>query len=153
MTNFTAILIVNTQDDSKVINIKVLINSFNCTSFSSYPVQISGLVPYYSGGIYKANSKLTITNFYYNNNYNLCENRFYCVVVILFLRKNTCNNNYFNKNAYNYLGVHIQNIVFSSFKNSSALCYYGEADRYTVAAFRRRVIIENSTIFNNTGHP
>ena len=44
MTNFTAILIVNTQDDSKVMNIKVQINSFNCTTFSSHPVQISGLV-------------------------------------------------------------------------------------------------------------
>ena len=87
MTNFTAILIVNTQDNSKVINIKVQINSFNCTTFSSHPVQISGLVAYYSRGIYKANSKLMITNFYYNNNYNSCENHFYCVVVLLFLQK------------------------------------------------------------------
>ena len=151
MTNFTAILIVNTQDDSKVINIKVQINSFNCTTFSSHRVQISGLVAYYSGGIYKANSKLMITNFYYNNNYNSCENHFYCVVVLLFLQNNTCIAN--KKNAYGSLEVLIQNSVFRSFKNFSALWYYGEADKYTVAACGRRVIIENSTFFNNTGHP
>ena len=151
MTNFTAILIVKPQDDSKVINIKVQINSFNCTTFSSHPVQISGLVAYYSGGIYKPSSKLMITNFYYNNNYNSCENHFYCVIVLLFLQNNTCIAN--KKNAYGSLEVHIQNIVFSNFKNSSVLCYYGEADRYTIAACRRRVIIENSTFFNNTGHP
>ena len=61
MIHFTAILIVNTLDKSEIINIKVQINSFNCTTFSSHPVQISGLVAYYSGGIYKANSKLMIT--------------------------------------------------------------------------------------------
>ena len=149
MTNFTAILIVNTQDDSKVINIKVQINSFNCTTFSSHPVQISGLVAYYSGGIYKANSKLMITNFYYyNNTYNSCGNHFYCTVVLLFLQNNTC-----IANTDDSLEVLIQNSVFRNFKNYSVLCYYGEADRYTVAACVRRVIIENSTFFNNTGHP
>ena len=148
MTNFTAILIVNTQDDSKVINIKVQINSFNCTTFSSHPVQISGLVAYYSGGIYKTNSKLMITNFYYyNNTYNSCGNHFYCIVVLLFLQNNTC-----IANTDDSLEVLIQNSVFRNFKNSSVLCYYGEADRHTVAACRRRVIIENSTFFNNTGH-
>ena len=71
MTNFTAILMVNIQDYSKIINIKVKINSFNCTTFSSHPVQISGLVvAYYSTDIFKADSKLMITNFYYNNTYN-----------------------------------------------------------------------------------
>ena len=153
MTNFTAILIVNTQDDSKVINIKVQINSFNCTTFSSHPVQISGLVAYYSGGIYKATSKLMITNFYYNNTYNSCGNHFYCVVVLLFLQNNTCIANKKNAYIHGFLKVLIQNSVFRNFKNSSVLCYYGETDRDTVTACRRKVIIENSTFFNNTGHP
>ena len=152
MIKFSAILIVNTQDDSEIINIKVQVNSFNCTTFSSHPVQISGLVAYYSEGIYKANSKLMITNFYYNNNYNSCGNHFYRVVVLLFLQNNTCIAN--KKNAYvDSLDVLIQNSVFRNFKNSSVLFYYGEADRHTVAACGRRVIIENSTFFNNTGHP
>ena len=94
-----------------------------------------------------------ITNFYYNNNYNSCGNHFYCVVVLLFLQNNTCIAN--KKNAYGSLEVLIQNSVFRNFKNSIVLCYYGEADhdRHAVAACGRRVIIENSTFFNNTGHP
>ena len=87
-TNFTAILIVNTQGDSKVINIKVKINSFHCTTFSNDPIHISGLVAYYSKGIFNAESKLTITNFYYNNTYNTaCENHYNCIVVLLFHAK------------------------------------------------------------------
>ena len=150
MTNFTAILIVNTQDDSEIINIKLQIN---CTSFSSHAVQISGLVAYYRGGIYKAKSKLMITNFYYNSNYNSCRDHFYCVVVLLFLQNNTCITNKKNVYIHGSLEVLIQNSVFRNFKNSSVLCYYGEADGYTVAACDRRVIIRNSTFFNNTGHP
>ena len=151
MTNFTAILMVNIQDDSKIINIKVKINSFNCTTFSSHPVQISGLVvAYYSTDVFKADSKLMITNFYYNNTYNSCRNHFYCVVVLIF-QKITCS--YEDGQELN-LRIHIQNFVFSNFKNSSALCYYGEAAAKCYVAERSRaVIIENSTFSNNIGHP
>ena len=140
MTNFTAILIVNTQDDSKIINIKVTINSFNCTTFSSHPGQISGLIAYYSAGIFKSSSKLSIANFYYNNTYNSCGNHFHCVIVLILLQRNKCNK---EPAAYTYLKVDIQNFVFSNFKNSSALCYYGEAnDIYSVVTCSRTVIIK-----------
>ena len=123
MTNFTAILILNTQGDSKIINIKMKTNSFDCTTYSNDPVQICGLVAYYSNGIFKAKSKLTITNLYYNNTYNTpCKNHFHHIVVLLFLH-NKC-----KKGAYGnklYLQVHIQNSIFSNLKNSSVLCYYG----------------------------
>ena len=148
VTNFTAILIVNTQGDSKIINIKVKINSFNCTTFSSDPVKINGLVVgYYSGGILNAESKLTITNYYYNNTDDSCGNHYHCVVTLLFLQKYTCSVNL----VVSSLEVYIQNSVFSNLKNSSALCYYGEADAHT-AACSRRIIIENSTFSYNTGH-
>ena len=145
MTNFTAILTVNTQGDSKIVDVKVQINSFNCTTFSSHPVQISGLVAYYSGGIFKAESKITITNFYYNNNYNSCGNHFYCVLVLIFLRKNKCNQK--------ELVFHIQNSTFSNLNYSSVLCYYGEADNVGDYACSRTIKIENSVFSNNTGHP
>ena len=150
MTNFTAILIVNTQGDSKVINIKVKINSFNCTTsgIHVHPLQISGLVAYYSEGIFNDDSKLTITNFYYNNTYNTaCENRFNCIVVLLFW-KNTCNS---KMHFPLELQVHIQNSVFSNLKNSSVLCYYGHNNN--AYSCRRRVMITNSTFSNNTGYP
>ena len=157
ITNFTAILIVNTQGDSKIINIKVKINSFNynCTTFSSDPMHISGLVAYYSGGIFNDDSKLTITNFYYYNTYNTaCENHFNCIVVLLFLY-NTCN---IKKHVPRYhselllnLQVYIHNSTFSDLKNSSVLCYYGQDDH--IYSCRRSIMITNSTFSNNIGHP
>ena len=150
ITNFTAILIVNTQGDSKVINIKVKINSFNCTNsgIHVYPIQISGLVAYYSGGIFNDDSKLMITNFYYNSTYNTaCENHFNCILVLLFLY-NTCNS---KKHFPLDLQVHIQNSIFSNLKNSSILCYYGHDNN--AHSCRRTVMITNSTFSNNTGHP
>ena len=146
MTNFTAILIVNTQGDSKVINIKVKINSFNCTTFSSDPVQINGLVAYYSDSIFNTDSKLAIINFYHNNTNDICGNHFHCIIALLFLY-DECNN---KKNAY-ILQVYIKNSIFSNLKNSSILCYYGK-DNY-VHSCKRTVMITNSTFSNNTGHP
>ena len=140
ITNFTAILIVNTQGGSKVINI----NSFNCTTLSGGSEHTSGLVAYYSEGIFNAENKLMITKFYYNNTYNAaCENRFNCILVLLFLY-NRCN---MKKHAHQ---VHIQNSVFSGLKNSSVLCYYGQDDLFSC---RRIVMITNSTFSNNIGHP
>ena len=141
MTNFTAVLIVNTQGDSKIINIKVKTSSFKCT------IQIRGLVAYYSNGIFNAESKLTITNFHYNNTYNtVCESLFNCIVVLLF-RNNKCNSKQ-DIHRIEFLQVHIQNSIFSNLKNSSILCYYGQGD-----SCRRTVMLTNNTFSNNTGHP
>ena len=141
MTNFTAILIVNTQGDSKISNIKVKTSSFKCT------IQIRGLVAYYSEGIFNAESKLTITNFHYNNTYNtVCESLFNCIVVLLFWN-NTCNSKK-DIHRIEFLQVHIQNSIFNNLKNSSILCYYGQGD-----SCRRTVMVTNSTFSNNTGHP
>ena len=151
MTNFTAILIVNTQGDSKIINIKVKINSFNynCTTFRMH---ISGLVAYYSGGIFNAESNLTITNFYYNNAFNTaCENHFNRIVVLLFLY-NTCNDAYRSEFLL-LLRVFIQNCIFSNLKNSSVLCYYGQGKLVYSYSWASIVAIINSTFSNNTGHP
>ena len=116
MTNFTAILTVNPQGDSKIINLKVKFNSFNCTTFSSDPVKINGFVAYYSGGRFNAESKLAITNFYYNNTEDTCGNHFHCAVALLFFH-NICNNKYARSMDNElYLQVHIQNSVFSILK-------------------------------------
>ena len=149
MTNFTAIQIVNTQDDSKIINVKVKFNSFICATFNNYPVQISGLTAHYSNGIFKR-SKLTITNFYYNNTYNSCANHFHCAVAVLFFQSNVCiKEQIFRHN----LMFHIQNSVFSNLRNSSVLYYYGEADGECDVEFSRTVVIENSTFSNNSADP
>ena len=153
ITNFTAILIVNTQGDSKIINIKVKINSFNynCTTFR---IQISRFVAYYSGSIFNAESKLTITNFYYNNTFNTaCENHFNHIVVLLFLY-NICNDAYRSKFLdLLYFRVLIQNCIFNNLKNSSVLCYYGQGKHAYSYRCASIVAIINSTFSNNTGHP
>ena len=51
MTSFTAILIVNIQDASKIINIKVQINAVGCATYN-YTVRISEIVVYFSDGSY-----------------------------------------------------------------------------------------------------
>ena len=128
------------------------INSFNynCTTFSSDPIHISGLVAYYSEGIFNAETKLTITDFYYNN--TVCENHLNYIVVLLFLY-NTC---YRHKDCI-LLNlddqIHIQNSMFSNLKNSSVLCYYGQDIHDYVHSFRRKVMITNCTFSNNIGHP
>ena len=40
MTSFTAILIENAQDGSKIINVKVQLSSLNCKTFNNRPAQI-----------------------------------------------------------------------------------------------------------------
>ena len=150
MTSFTAILVGNTQDDSKIINIKVQLNSFNCTTFNNHPMQISGLTIYYRNGILKESVLISITNFYYNNTYKSCANHFHCVIILLFLQNRECK--LLRDNCLLDLSVHIQNSVFNNFKNSSIVCYYGEADGKYDIEYSRRVIIKNSTFSNNTGH-
>ena len=152
MTSFTAILIVNMQDISKLINVKVHISTFNCTMYQyNRSVRNSGIVIYYSDQDRIAKRiKLTINNFYYNNTaYKSCINHFHCVITILFLESGKK-----NKNFALDLEIRIQNSVFSNLKNSSILCYYGEAynDKKYDDIRTRSVIITNSTISNNTGH-
>ena len=152
MTSFTAILILNMQDISKLINVKVHISTFNCTMYQyNRSVRNSGIVIYYSDQDRIAKRiKLTINNFYYNNTaYKSCINHFHCVITILFLESGKK-----NKNFALDLEICIQNSVFSNLKNSSILCYYGEAynDKKYDDIHTRSVIITNSTISNNTGH-
>ena len=150
ITSFTAILVGNTQDSSKIINIKVQLNSFNCTTFNNHPMQISGLTIYYRNWILKESVLITITNFYYNNTYKSCANHFHYVIILLFLQNRECK---LRDKCLLHLSVHIQNSVFNNFKNSSIVCYYGEADGKYDIEYTRKVIIKNSTFSNNTGHP
>ena len=149
MTSFTAILIVNIQDESKIINIKVQINAVSCTIYN-YTVRISGIVVYFSDGIAKE-SKLILGNFYYynSNSYESCRNHFHCIINLIFLE----NDRECQKFPLN-LKIFIRDSVFSSLKNSSIICYYGEAhiDKHYNFVRNMSVIIENSTISNNIGH-
>ena len=67
-TSFTGIIVVNVQNRSKIINVKVQVNSHNCTTFNNHPKEINGLrvfIHHYDK-ISKYGS-LTIENFCYNN--------------------------------------------------------------------------------------
>ena len=148
MASFTAILIVNIQDLSKIINIKVQINAANCTTYN-YPVRTSGIVVYFSDGIAKE-SKLVLGNFYYySNSYESCRNHFHCIITLIFLE----NDRECQKFPLN-LKIFIRDSVFSSLKNSSIICYYGEAhiDKRYDFVRNMSVIIKNSTISNNIGY-
>ena len=127
------------------MDVKVQV-SLNCTS-QNYLIQISGITAYYSDGIAKE-SKLMIINFYYNSTYESCTNHFCCVISLLFL-----DNKEYNKFVSNH-EVYIRNSVFSNLKNSSILCYYGEANHdRQYNDLRISVIIENSkTLDTIIGH-
>ena len=142
MTSFTAVLIVNIQKISKIINTKVYISSFNCIKYNQ-PVRISGILVYYSDDIIKE-SNLTISNFHYNNSIGSCSNHFHCVVTLLFLEE---------ANTLSKI-IRIENSVFNNLKTSSILCYYGETCHSTQRdnARYRFTIIKNSTISNNIGN-
>ena len=80
-TSFTAIIIVNVKDTSKIINVKVQVTS-HCTKFNKPPIEISGLKVflYFNDRI----SKLTVDNFYYSND-KTCEHHLPCAMVTMFL--------------------------------------------------------------------
>ena len=143
MKSFTAILILNLQDVSKLISAKVQINSFNCTA-DKYPVQINGITVYHSDGK-TIQGKLIIENFQYNNTYGLCANHFHCVITLLFLER--------IKKFTSILKIYIQNSAFNSLKNSSILCYYEKTRHDKLYHVRHRLVkIHNVTICNNSGH-
>ena len=50
MKSFTAILIINVQNVSKIVDVKVTTSSLNCTAYD-HQVGITGIVAYYSDGI------------------------------------------------------------------------------------------------------
>ena len=143
MTSFTAVLIVNIQNESKITNIKVHISCTMC----NHTIRISGILVYYSDGIAN-NGNLTIGNFYYNNTCKSCKNDFHCVITLLFLGSNE------KIKFATKLDILIQNSTFNYLKNSSILCYYGETrhdKRYNYER-TRSVIIQNVTICKSTGH-
>ena len=150
ITSFTAILIVNIQDVSKIVDVKVQVSSLNCTAYN-YLIQIGGIAIYYGDGIAKE-SQLKIINFYYNSTDKSCTNHSYCVILLLFFLENDKDDEECNKFELNHK-VYIQNSVFSNFKNSSILCYYGEANcNRQNNDLKMSVIIKNSTISNNIGY-
>ena len=144
MKSFTAMLIVNVQNVSNIVNVKVKISSLNCAG-NDLPVQISGIVVYYSDGI-AHNSTLRIENLHYNNTYESCTNHFHCILTLLFLQ-NKEKRIEFELNKIS-ISIIIKNSVFNNLKNSSILCYYGE----DYEGNSRSVLFQNSIISNNIGH-
>ena len=146
MTSFSAILIANIQNVSKIVDVKVHINSFKCTTYN-YPIQICGIIIYHNIGI-TDESKLIIDNFYYNT-HESCVYHFHCIISLLFLE----NDGESMKSALIFK-IFIQNSIFSNLKNSSILCYYGEAhyNKQYDFARTRSVLIKNCTVSSNVGH-
>ena len=83
-TSFAGITIVNVKDTS-LVNIKVQVNSLNCTTSNNHPIELNGLKVFvYSYDRISIHGSLTIDNFYYNN-YNTCKHHLLCVIVIMLL--------------------------------------------------------------------
>ena len=145
--SFVAILIVNVKGNSEIIDVKVQVNSSNCTAVSSHPTEINGLKihVYFYDKVSKSGS-LTIDNFYYKH-YRSCTNHLMCVIVALFLR----NHRY---NIANRFILRIHNSIFNNLINSSILCSYGETEEtYEVVDNERLLVMNNCTFSDNTGNP
>ena len=147
-TSYTAILIVNVKDVSKVIDVKVQIYTVNCTTLNNHLAEINGLkvFVYFYDKISKF-GLLTIDNFFYNN-YKACENYLFCVIVTMCLQND-------KNNTEDIFKLEIINSIFSNLKNSSVLCSYGETmEGYKIKQRSYRYInIINSTFSHNTGNP
>ena len=143
-TTFTGILVVNVKDKSKMINVKVQLNIFNCPTFNDHPTEINGLkvlVHFYDK--ISEYGLLTIDNFYYNNN-GTCENHLFHIIATMFLRN--CIYNTMNK-----FKLEILNSVFNDLKNSTVLHIYGETREGGSKKSIRYIAIRNSTFSDNTG--
>ena len=147
MKSFTAMLIVNVQNASNIVDVKVKVSSLNCTG-NDHPVRISGIVVYYSDGM-AHRSTLIIKNLCYNNTLESCTNHFHCILTLLFLQNSEKRTEF--ELIASRIEIYIKNSVFNNLKNSCILCYYGEA--YDDSNLHSRsVVFQNSIISNNIGH-
>ena len=148
-TSFIGILIVNVEGKSKIINAKVRLKTFNCSTFNNYLIEINGLrviVHFYDR--ISTSGSVTIDNFYYKN-YKSCENHDHlsCVIVTLFLKND-------NDNAKDIFRLEVLNSTFINLTNSSVICSYGVIKETRM--FEKSssyIIIRNSTFSDNTGNP
>ena len=143
-TSFTGILVMNVKDKSKMINVKVQVNIFNCPTFSNHPTEINGLriVVHFYDRISEY-GLLTIDNFYYNNN-KTCENHLFHIIATMFLRN--CRD--YTMNTFR---LEILNSVFSDLKNSTVLHICGETRGEALKKSTRYITIRNSTFSDNSG--
>ena len=147
-TSFIGILIVNVKK-SEIINVKVRLQTFNCSTFNNGLIEINGLrvIVHFYDRISTFGS-VTIDNFYYKN-YKSCENHDHlsCVIVTLFLRNDRDNIN-------NSFYLIILNSVFSNLTNSSVIRSYGVIMETSMAGKSiRTIIIKNSTFSDYTESP
>ena len=148
-TSFIGILIVNVKDQSKIINVNVRLQTFNCSTFNEHLIELNGLrvIVHFYDRISTFGS-VTIDNFYYKN-YKSCENHDHlsCVIVTLFLRND-------NNDAKNDFQFKIHNSAFINLTNSSVICSYAVIKGAHMAEKSKRYItIKNSTFSYNTGNP
>ena len=146
-TSFAGIIIMNVKDTS-LVNVKVQVNSLNCTTFNNHPIELNGLKVFvYSYDRISIRGSLTIDNFYYNN-YKPCEHHLLCVIVTMLL----LNDEYYVMNKFR---LEILNSVFRNLKDSSVLCCYGETIEGPKAKRKshRQITIKNSTFSDNIGNP
>ena len=145
--NFTAILIVNVKGSSEMINVKVQINTLNCTAFSNHQSEINGLklFVYFYDKVSKSGSVI-IDNLHYKQ-YKSCMNHLVCVIVTLFLR----NDRY---DIANRFSLRILNSIFNNLTNSSILCSCGEIEKTNdIVDNHRLLVMKNCTFSENTGNP
>ena len=59
MKSFTAMLIVNVQNASNIVDVKVKVSSLNCAG-NDHPVRISGIAVYYSDGMPQRSTRIYV---------------------------------------------------------------------------------------------
>ena len=148
-TSFTSILIVNVKDKSEIINVKVRLKMFYCSTYNKHLIEINGLrvIVHFYDRISRF-GLVTIDNFYYKH-YKSCENHDYllCIIVTLFLRNN-------DDDAKNSFHLKLLNSAFSNLTNYSIICSYGVIKETSMKEKgSRRITINNSTFSDNTGNP
>ena len=130
------ILVVNTRNYSKIINTHIIVQATNCYNSS---LQTNGIMLYFNNfdNPYNKSSQIHFYNFRFTTN-GLCTHPIYYAIKTLLFQNNA------------NVSVTIQNTIFTNLVNVTALYYYGEMCGITV---RNNLIVQNSTVFNNTGNP
>ena len=130
------ILVVNTRNYSKIINTHIIVQATNCYNSS---LQTNGIMLYFNNfdNPYNKSSQIHFDNFRFTTN-GLCTHPIYYAIKTLLFQNNA------------NISVTIQNTIFTNLVNVTALYYYGEMCGITV---RNNLIVQNSTVFNNTGNP
>ena len=130
------ILVVNTRNHSKIINICIIVQATNCYNSS---LQTNSIMLYFDNvnNPYNKSSQIKLDNFQFTTNGSCAHPIYYAIKTLLF--QNNAN-----------VSVIIQNTIFTNLVNVTALYYYGEMCGIAVS---NNLIVENCIVSDNIGNP